>query len=288
MIEPMIDALTTSCSPSSSANRAMISSGALPKVTLSRPPMPGPERAASSSVARPISAAVGMIPSAEAAKTSRRRGAGEVERDRDRDQRHQQVGPAVGAAKEGRIQPRLPRPRAHLLDHARAPLQVGGGFGVFQTAAIVGRSRATPGGAAGGGGRSPRGGPAAGHAFEQVAEAFAAAGAFEQFDRVDVELLEQSLQRLGAGGGGDVLFLVDAAEREFELELRPFRSLQPFGSIVDFRGELADDVVVADVDLDVGLSSPRSSVRPWLLRVRRSAAGRRLRAGCCRPGLRPA
>jgi len=32
--------------------------------------MPGPERAASSSVARPISAAVGTMPSAEAAKTS--------------------------------------------------------------------------------------------------------------------------------------------------------------------------------------------------------------------------
>ena len=69
-IEPMIEALTTSCRPSLSANRAMISSGALPKVTLSRPPMPGPERAASSSVARPISAAVGMIPSAATTKIS--------------------------------------------------------------------------------------------------------------------------------------------------------------------------------------------------------------------------
>ena len=71
-IEPISDALTTSCRPSPSANRAMISSGALPKVTFSSPPMPGPERAASSSVARPISAAVGMIPSAEAKKTTRR------------------------------------------------------------------------------------------------------------------------------------------------------------------------------------------------------------------------
>ena len=69
-IEPTIEALTTSCSPLPRAKRAMISSGALPKVTLRRPPMPGPERAASSSVARPISAAVGMIPSAEAAKTT--------------------------------------------------------------------------------------------------------------------------------------------------------------------------------------------------------------------------
>ena len=70
MIEPMIEALTTSCRPFSSANSAMISSGALPKVTLSSPPMPGPERAASSSVARPISAAVGITPSAEQAKTT--------------------------------------------------------------------------------------------------------------------------------------------------------------------------------------------------------------------------
>jgi len=46
----------------------MISSGALPKVTLSRPPIPGPDFAASSSVARPISAAVGMIATAAMAK----------------------------------------------------------------------------------------------------------------------------------------------------------------------------------------------------------------------------
>ena len=64
----MIEALTTSCRPSLSANRAMISSGALPKVTFSRPPMPGPASAASSSVARPISAAVGMIPRAATTK----------------------------------------------------------------------------------------------------------------------------------------------------------------------------------------------------------------------------
>ena len=66
MIEPTIEALTTSCSPAPRAKRAMMSSGALPKVTLSRPPIPGPERTASSSVARPMSAAVGMTPSAEA------------------------------------------------------------------------------------------------------------------------------------------------------------------------------------------------------------------------------
>src|SRR5215210_1632506 len=69
MIEPTIDALTTSCRPAPSAKRAMMSSGALPNVTFSRPPMPGPERSASSSVARPIRAAVGTTPRAEAKKT---------------------------------------------------------------------------------------------------------------------------------------------------------------------------------------------------------------------------
>ena len=68
-IDPTTEALTTSCSPAPSANRAMISSGALPKVTLRNPPIPGPDRAASSSVARPINAAVGITPSAEARNT---------------------------------------------------------------------------------------------------------------------------------------------------------------------------------------------------------------------------
>ena len=67
-IDPTSDALTTSWRPSFKAKKAMISSGALPKVTLRKPPMPGPERAASSSVARPIRAAVGITPIAEAPK----------------------------------------------------------------------------------------------------------------------------------------------------------------------------------------------------------------------------
>ena len=71
-IEPISDALTTSWRPSLSAKKAMISSGALPNVTFRKPPMPGPERAASSSVARPISAAVGITPSAEVMKIDAR------------------------------------------------------------------------------------------------------------------------------------------------------------------------------------------------------------------------
>ena len=78
----------------------MISSGALPKVTLSRPPMPGPERLASSSVALPISAAVGITPSAERGEDQRRPRVGEVERDGDRDERDEQVRPPVAAEQE--------------------------------------------------------------------------------------------------------------------------------------------------------------------------------------------
>ena len=93
-IEPTSEALTTSCSPSLSAKKAMISSGALPNVTLRKPPMPGPERAASSSVARPISAAVGITPSAEVTKISVALRVRELEHDRDRDERDEQVRPA--------------------------------------------------------------------------------------------------------------------------------------------------------------------------------------------------
>src|SRR4051794_28534358 len=48
----------------------MTSSGKFPNVTLRKPPMPGPVRSASSSVARPIRAAVGITPRAAAPKMS--------------------------------------------------------------------------------------------------------------------------------------------------------------------------------------------------------------------------
>ena len=95
MIEPMIEALTTSWRPWPSAKRAMISSGALPKVTLSRPPMPGP---------RPGGELLGRDahqrgrrddPERRDGEDQTRRGARDVERDRERDQRHEQVGPAL-------------------------------------------------------------------------------------------------------------------------------------------------------------------------------------------------
>ena len=71
MMEPTIEAFTTSCRPSSRAKNAMISSGALPNVTFIRPPMPGPLLAAMASVASPITAAHGITPSAAALNTSK-------------------------------------------------------------------------------------------------------------------------------------------------------------------------------------------------------------------------
>ena len=48
----------------------MINSGALPNVTFSSPPIPGPVRAAIASVASPITAAQGITPRAAAEKMS--------------------------------------------------------------------------------------------------------------------------------------------------------------------------------------------------------------------------
>ena len=248
-IEPTIEALTTSCRPWPRAKRAMISSGALPKVTLSRPPIPGPERAASSSVARPISAAVGMMPSAAATKTSPAPASRELERDRRRDQRHQQVGPAVRAAQEGGVQPG--RSAAF---HRRA------------TGASWRSSAGRPGSTRPGRIRCIRSGCrrrrraaadtrqfGAGRAaelFEQPAQPGAALRALEQFDRVDPELLEEVVERLGAVRGRDLLFLVDAVQREVDFDLHLFAGA--FGLDVEFGGEAADDLVVADVDVRVG------------------------------------
>ena len=66
---PVSDALTTSRWWALSATIAMISSAALPNVALSSPPIVGPERSASSSVAVPMRPAAGMSESAAATKT---------------------------------------------------------------------------------------------------------------------------------------------------------------------------------------------------------------------------
>ena len=61
MIEPVMDALTTSVRPLCRAIKAMINSAAFPKVALSNPPTPEPTRSDRCSVARPINPATGMI-----------------------------------------------------------------------------------------------------------------------------------------------------------------------------------------------------------------------------------
>ena len=68
MMDPVIEAFTTLVSPLESAMAAIISSAALPKVAFNSPPSPSPTRAASTSVARPIQPATGMIAMAEQTK----------------------------------------------------------------------------------------------------------------------------------------------------------------------------------------------------------------------------
>ena len=58
--EPVSEPRTTVGSESATANRAMISSGALPKLALRKPPTPGPVCSAACSVASPISQASGI------------------------------------------------------------------------------------------------------------------------------------------------------------------------------------------------------------------------------------
>ena len=73
IMQPAIDASTTSWSPARNAARAIMSSAALPNVALSSPPTPSPMRSARCSVARPIQAASGTIARAEVMKTRRYR-----------------------------------------------------------------------------------------------------------------------------------------------------------------------------------------------------------------------
>ena len=61
IIEPVIEALTTPSRPFAIANRAMMSSAALPKVAFNKLPTPEPKCFAKCSVDRPIQAANGMI-----------------------------------------------------------------------------------------------------------------------------------------------------------------------------------------------------------------------------------
>jgi hypothetical protein len=68
IIDPVIEALTTSCNPARRAMIAMINSAAFPNVAFSNPPIPGPRCSAIHSVALPIHPASGMMAIADAKK----------------------------------------------------------------------------------------------------------------------------------------------------------------------------------------------------------------------------
>ena len=74
IIEPVMEAFTTSILPERKAKKAMINSVALPNVALSRPPMVGPVFTARFSVASPIMAAMGIIERAAAVKITQSAG----------------------------------------------------------------------------------------------------------------------------------------------------------------------------------------------------------------------
>ena len=61
MTLPVREAFTTAVCPARSATRAMMSSAALPKVALRKPPTPAPSRWARDSVAAPIQWANGTM-----------------------------------------------------------------------------------------------------------------------------------------------------------------------------------------------------------------------------------
>ena len=85
----MIEALTTSCSPCAEGEQGDDQLRRVAEGDVEQAADPGPDRAASSSVARPISAAVGITPSAAAKKIRPVAGASEQLRrsTADRDQR---------------------------------------------------------------------------------------------------------------------------------------------------------------------------------------------------------
>src|SRR3954454_19248687 len=124
----------------------MISSGALPKVTLRRPPMPGPERAASSSVARPISAAVGTIPSAEAAKTTVAGAPARSSASAAGISGASRYGHPCGVRRKAASK-RTPTARARLGGEARAVLQVGGAVRFLEAVQVLLLAAAAGGGA---------------------------------------------------------------------------------------------------------------------------------------------
>jgi hypothetical protein len=97
----------------------MISSGALPNVTFRKPPMPGPERAASS-LGRASHQRRGRDHAERRrGEDQRRRRVRQLEHDRDRHERDEQVGPARTAEEEpAQVEPAL---LGRIRGHRRVP-----------------------------------------------------------------------------------------------------------------------------------------------------------------------
>src|SRR5436190_7498565 len=111
-----------------------------------------------------------------------------------------------------------------------------------------------------------------------VEAAFGALQQAQQFERVDAELDEERAERLRALRGRDRLFLIDPGQRQVEFDLgapRPFaaRALLRFDRRL--HRDAAHDVVVADVEVDVGRLQGLLdfALRFFQLRLRRQRAG---------------
>ena len=188
MIEPTIEALTTSCRPCVEREEGDDQLRRVAEGDVEQAADAG-TRARRQLLGRPAhQRRRGDDPQRRGGEDDRRRGAGELERDRDRDQRHQQVGPAVGRAQEGGVhrlcwcyicatgwRSSAGRRCVWALPQAFADRRPG--------RSAVRRSHWRPSRRSQS--RSCRSPLESDQAFEQIAEAFAAGGGFEQFDRVD-------------------------------------------------------------------------------------------------------
>src|SRR3954453_582206 len=257
-IEPTSEAFTPSCRLLFSANSAMMISGALPKVTLSSPPMPGPERAASSSVARPISAAVGITPPAETKKMAvaeAPRMSRTIASGMSGTRRYGQPSPLKRKERSCiRPEPRGSRGRrpgaTALLEVLGAVLDLGEVVaGRAQALRVVGRGAGVA--------RRRRGGRRAGRGRRRRRAPTARRGAQQP------ELLQRAAQlgqRPRVGRPADRLGLVELADRELQDHVALAQvaglGLQLLGHVdLDVDGDLAQRVVLGagpDVDLRRG------------------------------------
>src|SRR5690349_9064720 len=252
-MEPTRDALTTSCSPSLRAKKAMMSSGALPNVTLRKPPMPGPERAASSSVARPMSAAVGTTPRADVVKTSAAEAcvsSSTTAIGMNGTSTYGQPSP-LRRKRRSENRPREGAPADMPREPIGAPWRRGGASsGRQQRGALAGgrrvRARAREAARVALDMRRARAGGARPRPAARAAERAEAARA----DAERAKRRDQLAERPRVARRRDLLVLVDAGEREVQLQATP--ALRRCRADVDVE-PAQDAVVLAGVELDLGV-----------------------------------